>query len=61
MENFKDKEYKIFELFEKRWAIVTAGSMEHYNGCTVGWGSLGNVWGNRPTGYGLYSSGTLYR
>ena len=49
MENFKDKEYKIFELFEKRWAIVTAGSMEHYNGCTVGWGSLGNVWGNRPT------------
>ena len=27
MEGFKAKEYKIFELFDKQWAIVTAGSM----------------------------------
>ena len=53
MENFKEKEYKVFEMFDKQWAIVTAGSIEHYNSCTVSWGSLGNIWehaGNsRPT------------
>ncbi len=53
MENFKEKEYKVFELFDQQWAIVTAGSMEHYNSCTIGWGSLGNLWGkvgkSRPT------------
>lgn len=46
MEGFKAKEYKIFELFDKQWAIVTAGSMAHYNSCTVSWGSLGNIWGH---------------
>ena len=53
MENFKEKEYKVFEMFDKQWAVVTAGSMEHYNSCTVSWGSLGNIWGtagkSRPT------------
>ena len=48
MENFKQKAYNIFELFDRQWALVTAGSIEHYNSCTVGWGSLGNLWG--PTG-----------
>ena len=45
-ENFKEKEYPIFEMFDKQWAIVTGGSMEHYNSCTVSWGSLGNIWGH---------------
>ena len=40
-------------MFDQQWAIVTAGSMEHYNSCTIGWGSLGNLWGkvgkSRPT------------
>ena len=34
MEGFKEKKYKIFELFDKQWTIVTAGSMAHYNSCT---------------------------
>ena len=46
MEGFKEKEYKVFELFDKQWAIVTAGSMAHYNSCTISWGSLGNIWGH---------------
>ena len=29
MENFKEKEYKVFEMFDKQWAVVTAGSMLH--------------------------------
>ena len=24
MKDFKEKEYKVFEMFEKQWAIVTA-------------------------------------
>lgn len=31
MENFKQKAYNVFELFDRQWAIVTAGSIEHYN------------------------------
>lgn len=48
MENFKQKAYNVFELFDRQWALVTAGSAAHFNSCTVGWGSLGNLWG--PTG-----------
>ena len=47
MNGFKEKEYQAFGLFEKQWALVTAGSPERFNGCTVGWGCLGTLW-NRP-------------
>ena len=47
MSDFTEKDYKIFELFEKQWALVTAGSPEHFNGCTVGWGCMGTLW-NKP-------------
>lgn len=47
MELFKEKEYKVFELFDRQWALVTAGSPERFNGCTVSWGSMGTLW-NRP-------------
>ena len=43
----KDKEYKIFDMFENQWALVTAGSRERFNCCTVGWGGMGVLW-NRP-------------
>lgn len=39
--------YDPFELFGKQWALVTAGNMEHFNTCTVAWGSLGVLW-TRP-------------
>jgi len=45
MSNFKELDYKVFEIFDKQWCVVTAGNMEHFNGCTVSWGSLGNMWG----------------
>ena len=38
----------IFNLFDKNWALLTAGTMEHYNAMTVSWGSLGTLW-NKPT------------
>ena len=43
MQDYKREEYKVFELFDKKWALVTAGNIQHYNCCTVSWGSLGNI------------------
>ena len=45
--NFKEKDYKIFDMFSRQWGVVTAGDITHYNGCTIAWGSLGTLWG-RP-------------
>ena len=45
--NYEEKEYKVFELFQKQWALVTAGKMEKFNSCTVSWGSMGTLW-TRP-------------
>ena len=45
MKDFKELDYNVFTMFDKQWAIVTAGTMEHFNSCTVSWGSLGNIWG----------------
>lgn len=42
--HFDEKEYKVFEMFRKEWALVTAGKVDHYNTCTIGWGSLGTLW-----------------
>ena len=33
-----------FTIFEKDWALLTAGTKEHFNSMTIGWGSLGTVW-----------------
>lgn len=42
------KEYPIFDMFKNQWALVTSGTLESYDGCTVGWGSLGTIW-NKDT------------
>lgn len=42
--NYKEKDYKAFEMFAKEWALVTAGTMEDFNGCTIGWGGIGTLW-----------------
>lgn len=47
MSGFLTADYKAFELFGKRWGLVTAGSLERHNSCTVSWGGLGTLWG-RP-------------
>ncbi len=47
MNNFEEKDYKIFDLFRNQWALVSAGNIENFNTCTVSWGSLGTLW-TRP-------------
>ena len=49
MEGFEKKDYKVFEMFSRDWALATAGDAESFNTCTIGWGSLGSIW-HRPGG-----------
>ena len=57
MKPFETKDYKAFTMFEDRWALVTAGTPDDFNTCTVSWGSMGNIWG--PNG-GDISTVTVY-
>ncbi len=43
----KALEMKVFEAFDKDWALVTAGTPEHFNTMTISWGGLGTLWGKR--------------
>ena len=45
MRPFEAKDYKIFDMFNNQWALATAGGPEHWNTCTIAWGSLGTIWG----------------
>jgi len=44
MKEFEKKAYPVFDMFSHQLALVTAGNMDDFNGCTIGWGSLGNIW-----------------
>ena len=39
------KDFKVFDLFGRQWALAAAGTPERFNACTIGWGSLGSIWG----------------
>lgn len=40
-----DFETKIFDLFDKNWAIVTSGDKTvGFNAMTISWGALGTLW-----------------
>ena len=40
-------EADVFRKFDMQWALVTAGTPEHYNTMTISWGGLGTLW-RRP-------------
>ena len=44
------------DLFKERWALVAAGTMDDHNACTIGWGSLGTLWGRRTVTVYVYPS-----
>ncbi|MDY3052107.1 MAG: hypothetical protein SOR89_02845 [Ndongobacter sp.] len=48
--DFREKRYDVFHMFDKQWALLTAGRPEKYNTMTISWGSLGTLWG--PAGQG---------
>lgn len=34
----------IFSVYDKEWALLTAGSKENYNTMTISWGGMGTLW-----------------
>ena len=34
-----------FSDFKKRWALLTAGTEDHFNSMTIAWGAMGTIWG----------------
>lgn len=44
-ENFKQAKFDVFSLFDDRWGLLTAGTPEKYNTMTIGWGTMGTIWG----------------
>ena len=49
--NINDFNTKIFEEFDKNYAIITAGDkFVGFNGMTISWGGLGTLW-NKPVAY----------
>ena len=45
MENFAQAKFDVFSMFNDQWALLTAGSPEKYNTMTIGWGTMGTIWG----------------
>lgn len=43
----KDFINKAFEVYNKEWALVTAGNENSFNTMTISWGGLGTIW-NKP-------------
>lgn len=37
----------IFSQFDKKWALLTAGTKDSFNTMTISWGGMGTLWG-RP-------------
>lgn len=45
MENFTQAKFDVFSMFNDRWALLTAGGLDQYNTMTIGWGTMGTIWG----------------
>ena len=35
---------EVFSQFDKKWALLTAGTVDNFNTMTVSWGGLGTIW-----------------
>ncbi len=38
-----------FEIYNKKWALLTAGDRDDFNTMTISWGGLGTIWGTKVT------------
>ena len=48
----KTSEFKtdIFNLFDQKWAVLTADTPDRWNAMTISWGSMGTIWGYPQNG-----------
>jgi flavin reductase (DIM6/NTAB) family NADH-FMN oxidoreductase RutF len=44
MTDLKQQDFRVFNMFSRQWALATAGNIDSFNTCTIGWGSLGTIW-----------------
>lgn len=44
-DNFAQAKFDVFSLFNDRWALLTAGTPAKHNAMTIGWGTMGTIWG----------------
>lgn len=42
--NISHEGIEMINPFETHWALASAGTMDDFNGCTIGWGSFGTLW-----------------
>ena len=40
----KEITLKPFEIFDKTWALITAGPIDDHNSMTISWGGMGTLW-----------------
>ena len=54
-----NESFDVFRMFDKQWALAAAGSAEDCNAMTIGWGTLGTIWGPAgiPQGTGAAGKG----
>ncbi len=45
IDNFASARYDVFSMFNNQWALCTAGTPDEYNTMTIGWGTMGTIWG----------------
>ena len=43
--DFRSKHYEVFNMFDRDWGLAAAGILQDFDGCTIGWGSMGEIWG----------------
>lgn len=46
-DNFAQARFDVFSMFNDRWALLTAGTPDKHNAMTIGWGTMGTIWGTR--------------
>jgi flavin reductase (DIM6/NTAB) family NADH-FMN oxidoreductase RutF len=44
-DNFASAKYDVFSMFNNQWALCTAGTPDEFNTMTIGWGTMGTIWG----------------
>ena len=45
LDEFRNQKFEVFYMFDRQWAIAAAGNEKDFDGCTIGWGTLGDIWG----------------
>ena len=45
-----NESFDVFRMFDRQWALAAAGSAEDCNAMTIGWGTLGTIWGPATKG-----------